>query len=92
MSERLSEEDLAAFIGGTTPLPGEVVRMAAELRARRAADLTAAEREALEFIVEEIRGQFRLDWPSYTGAPGHEGRAKASLAIKALARVLGGGE
>ena len=63
MSERLTDEQLAALCSITgMPLSHRMVatRIAvAEIRERRAADLTAEEREALGGLVKSMRAMFK---------------------------------
>lgn len=67
MSERLSDEDLANFIHWNEVYDKENVSastlIAKELRERRAADLTAEDREALAEVLREVQ-------PSDVGMPG----------------------
>jgi hypothetical protein len=63
-----------------------------EVRARRAADLTDAEREALRFAAMVVSASEFLfaDRMTDPKIAAHVGRCRAALS--ALARVLGGGE
>jgi hypothetical protein len=89
VSERLSEDDLANLVRwGATGSDPDVQRLVDELRARRAADLTAAEREALVWLMwlmEHVRGEQTVSWGPFDSR-------MSDRAFVALARVLGGGE
>jgi hypothetical protein len=101
VSERLSEEELAALEWhgcssgtGTAPvLRSAIIRAVTELRARRAADLTVAEREALVLVPPALEAMYRRECidAAINGEPAPK-RARLDLALAALARVLGGGE
>jgi hypothetical protein len=80
VSERVSDDWLAAFVEGTAPSESTIVCAVEELRARRAADLTDGDRESLTWLLGQVEA-----WIPHE----YERRADA---LAALARVLGGGE
>jgi hypothetical protein len=80
----ISDENLADALKHHGAEDIDIHRMAEELRARRAADLTAAEREALVWLLSGLG----LPW----GNPRDDLDKRHNAALAALARVLGGGE
>jgi hypothetical protein len=88
----ISDENLADALKHHGAEDIDIHRMAEELRARRAADLTAAEREALRFAAMVVSASEFLfaDRMTDPKIAAHVGRCRAALS--ALARVLGGGE
>jgi hypothetical protein len=90
MRERLSDEQLASMraawsASGVESIPA----MLDELRARRAADLTAEEREALRWLAAGVADELasRDDWRGETKI-----RDGYEHALAALERLVGGGK
>jgi hypothetical protein len=87
MGDRLSDEELQsiAWYPRQTPLE-TVMSMANELRARRAADLTAEDRENLAHLQWEAR-TFLLGGDRYDPSE-YERRCKVVRALSALSKIL----
>jgi hypothetical protein len=86
----ISDENLADALKHHGAEDIDIHRMAEELRARRAADLTAAEREDLHAL--RLEAQRRLLGGDAYDISEQDRRCQIVRAIHALARVLGGGE